>query len=123
MGWKTDKKYASTLIGMSQSAFAGYGLEVHNQCRCVKSFKSRNPLSLDMGWKTLWLTHSVFWTKSRNPLSLDMGLKQACYVGASSQQTSQSAFAGYGLEDTNKTYVDGLFQGSQSAFAGYGLEE
>ena len=35
----------------SQSAFAGYGLEVIEKRRTSIMAHSRNPLSLDMGWK------------------------------------------------------------------------
>mgnify|MGYP000408297819 CR=1 FL=1 len=82
----------------SQSAFAGYGLEDFKYIHRVFHFTCRNPLSLDMGWKS-WNYHTVdkgltvairfrwIWVGSdnkeefevdkgcRNPLSLDMGWK------------------------------------------------
>ena len=99
-----------------------------------------------MGWKNLIksVLHGVF--KCRNPLSLDMGWKteKPSFLRPSSKR-SQSAFAGYGLEALNvlvmSTFrncrnplsldmgwkplvqVEGVnATGSQSAFAGYGLE-
>ena len=58
---------------------------------------SRNPLSLDMGWKTGHFAGDS-WLQCRNPLSLDMGWKGCKFLLACCPLWSQSAFAGYGLE-------------------------
>ncbi len=66
---------------------------------------SRNPLSLDMGWKSeackvdRWKR-----VKCRNPLSLDMGWKRNQDRCQSQSQKSQSAFAGYGLEEVESEH-------------------
>ncbi len=85
----------------SQSAFAGYGMEEQSK----RDFDGvgrggRNPLSLDMGWK------------SKNTREVEFALVR-----------SQSAFAGYGMEE--RADFPGLQKPtlSQSAFAGYGMEE
>ncbi len=86
----------------SQSAFAGYGLEEVGSCTHLPAMLliCRNPLSLDMGWK-----------------SLTQDLRSRV------ETTSQSAFAGYGLEERLQGYTIYFDHMSQSAFAGYGLEE
>ena len=60
----------------------------------------RNPLSLDMGWKRTIEPSISSALKSRNPLSLDMGWKSDINnpIGVT-PEGSQSAFAGYGLEE------------------------
>ena len=60
---------------MSQSAFAGYGLEAVRILSLTPVSGGRNPLSLDMGWKIL----NKYYGQDVKP--------------------SQSAFAGYGLEE------------------------
>ncbi len=122
MGWKGRQKTAlnNNLI-LSQSAFAGYGLKRRPKPCRGRYIGSRNPLSLDMGWKVL--------SKS----------------GHRYQSLSQSAFAGYGLKrmeqkvnDINKSVAirfrwiwvekdvwhiySCTGEVSQSAFAGYGLK-
>ena len=60
----------------------------------------------------------------RNPLSLDMGWKSfAELVDQFTPAGSQSAFAGYGLEEYQSPTGGVKVMKSQSAFAGYGLEE
>ncbi len=75
MGWKHAGIKNRRGFAMSQSAFAGYGLEESQLPTHNPTTYSRNPLSLDMGWKT-----------SKNTKQTSNLLK------------SQSAFAGYGLE-------------------------
>ena len=124
MGWK-DKAEALTVtefLERSQSAFAGYGLEgkLPQSAKIVRT--RRNPLSLDMGWKHRLNTSAWFGWWCRNPLSLDMGWKNNQTIGGGENvKTSQSAFAGYGLE-VQKGYAEHFNIMSQSAFAGYGLK-
>ena len=61
---------------LSQSAFAGYGLEEPLPNTKEKPAPRRNPLSLDMGWKKEEAKNKAYSFKSRNPLSLDMGWKK-----------------------------------------------
>ncbi len=98
MGWKGPSALSYEEFIWSQSAFAGYGLEVTYMINRGALAFGRNPLSLDMGWKTniKYVTHQA--------------------------NTSQSAFAGYGLEVSGVVCKRRNFQLSQSAFAGYGLE-
>ena len=52
MGWKYDEGLAESWDELkSQSAFAGYGLEIACRVLLAASNVGRNPLSLDMGWK------------------------------------------------------------------------
>ncbi len=52
MGWKIKILPFLDYPGVSQSAFAGYGLEVDESIPLGGFIWGRNPLSLDMGWKT-----------------------------------------------------------------------
>ena len=65
---------------MSQSAFAGYGLEVNRSKKGEEMIVGRNPLSLDMGWKLVYYDNYVKLLNSRNPLSLDMGWKPPALI-------------------------------------------
>ncbi len=52
MGWKKDEENDREWFNrMSQSAFAGYGLEEQKETLPGFMPGRRNPLSLDMGWK------------------------------------------------------------------------
>ncbi len=149
MGWKDVLwHYSGHLLTRSQSAFAGYGLEsplyrtrrlrtvsrnplsldmgwkrylpsAKKPCRC-----SRNPLALDMGWKRAARKRTTRQCLSRNPLALDMGWKSRMVIGGESKTNmSQSACAGYGMEESVSFSLLFRIAWSQSAFAGYGMEE
>ena len=53
MGWKSFKPDGKDKTYLSQSAFAGYGLEERMQMVHCMYHNRRNPLSLDMGWKSV----------------------------------------------------------------------
>ncbi len=74
MGWKETITIGLRGVFRSQSAFAGYGLEAKPKNARRFDAQSRNPLSLDMGWKTQYI-HLGKVEQRRNPLSLDMGWK------------------------------------------------
>ena len=87
---------------MSQSAFAGYGLEACHLYSIVLFLTRRNPLSLDMGWKGsicrpglckvgVAIRFRWIWVGSK---------ENAGHADFAS--LSQSAFAGYGLEAGQK---------------------
>ncbi len=146
MGWKSTSRYLSgVLYGVairfrwiwvgrqptyscswrtqgSQSAFAGYGLEVgditsrHFLGNVAIRFRwiwvgsrlpnltrrysmGRNPLSLDMGWKNL---RNCLFTKTEEKVAIRfrwiwVGRLVVCLL-LRKMYGSQSAFAGYGLE-------------------------
>ncbi len=82
----------------SQSAFAGYGLEdsIHHYN------ETEERVAIRFRW--IWVGRQAVisrksWLQSRNPLSLDMGWKMRRLIPISIMLSSQSAFAGYGLED------------------------
>ena len=103
MGWKrVPNQYGWNQACQSQSAFAGYGLEEkyiiafvlgiipvairfrwiwvgrdNANDHFIKYKNGRNPLSLDMGWKSQIVANQGNWPQGRNPLSLDMGWKSA----------------------------------------------
>ena len=83
----------------------------------------RNPLSLDMGWK--FSKHSNLCTQLQSSQSAFAGYglegkgDKPCNTV---MYMSQSAFAGYGLEGSNDSLISAKCRLSQSAFAGYGLE-
>ena len=175
MGWK--RNYGPVSIAKktkSQSAFAGYGLEEdgamlqNGNAGCVairfrwiwvgRGFKHcgiqrhstcRNPLSLDMGWKSE-MEVSCAWNKFVAIRFRWIWVGRAITPVQFTRNffSSQSAFAGYGLEEQAKNSQQvknnsrrnplsldmGWKRGagvpnrkqnllSQSAFAGYGLEE
>ncbi len=90
----------STDLKLSQSAFAGYGLKSNTRAYVCWVFTSRNPLSLDMGWKESKDSQIVCCWWCRNPLSLDMGWKETQKPCRNFPLASQSAFAGYGLKSS-----------------------
>ena len=110
----------------------------------------QNPLSLDMGWKEWSSSELAFqrqcvairfrwiWVGKSENWVLEIGFpegSQSAFAGYGLEELvvifdrkykskSQSAFAGYGLEEPGQTSgYSMLIHGSQSAFAGYGLEE
>ncbi len=86
-------------------------------------FQSRNPLSLDMGWKDGMNIEEINHQTGRNPLSLDMGWKDSvAFWWSWYTRESQSAFAGYGLKRSEADKIQKRLIRSQSAFAGYGLK-
>ncbi len=124
---------SSGLRYMSQSAFAGYGLKRNCWRYGNRACNSRNPLSLDMGWKAelleragksseqvairfrwIWVEKSSRkddWNGSlrRNPLSLDMGWKEIYNNCTAIILLSQSAFAGYGLKSRTDATTTGRY--------------
>ena len=83
---------------MSQSAFAGYGLEDVGLTRCLVCLSSQSAFA-------------------------GYGLEAIEELSAKVEIVSQSAFAGYGLEGDTLNPGELFVRTSQSAFAGYGLEE
>ncbi len=136
----------NSLDTMSQSAFAGYGLkrkissmsirwkdvairfrwiwvEKYKAARSRAGCSSRNPLSLDMGWKGIKYFILCRWVKPcRNPLSLDMGWKEdECSAVYTPLVGRNPLSLDMGWKVT--TAIEMLLQAlSQSAFAGYGLK-
>ncbi len=85
---------------MSQSLFAGCGLDSHNGAASTAKLKTcRNPYSLDVGWIVRKARFTRASNSSRNPYSLDVGWIEVCYSDKLTlTNKSQSLFAGCGLD-------------------------
>ena len=74
MGWKSQYYGTAGMLITSRNPLSlDMGWKII-RLESSKSLSSRNPLSLDMGWKG-YIARSYGFQHRRNPLSLDMGWK------------------------------------------------